>query len=46
MRAEIEAQAPQGLAAATEAVVAALGIEFGSGSIEAPMQALVIVARK
>jgi ubiquinone/menaquinone biosynthesis C-methylase UbiE len=46
MRAEIEAQAPQGLAAATEAAVAALGIEFGSGEIEAPMRALVIVARK
>jgi ubiquinone/menaquinone biosynthesis C-methylase UbiE len=46
MRAEIEAQAPQGLAAATEVAVAALGIEFGSGAIEAPMQALVIVARK
>jgi ubiquinone/menaquinone biosynthesis C-methylase UbiE len=46
MRAEIEALAPHGLAAATEVAVAALGIEFGSGAIEAPMQALVIVARK
>jgi ubiquinone/menaquinone biosynthesis C-methylase UbiE len=48
MRGEIEAQAPgpDGLQAATEAAAAALAAEFGSGSIEAPMQALVIVARR
>ncbi len=47
MRAEIEAQAPgaAGLQAATDAAAAALAAEFGSGPIEAPMQALVIVAR-
>ena len=47
MRGEIEAQAPgpAGLHAATEAAAAALAAEFGSGPIEAPMQALVIVAR-
>jgi ubiquinone/menaquinone biosynthesis C-methylase UbiE len=47
MRAEIEAQAPgpDGLQVATEAAAAALAAEFGSGPIEAPMQALVIVAR-
>ena len=46
MRAEIEAQAPQGLSAATEVAIAALEAEFGSGAIEAPMQAVVIVAEK
>lgn len=46
MRGEIEAQDPQGLPAATEAAAAALEIEFGRGAIEAPMQAVVIVARK
>jgi ubiquinone/menaquinone biosynthesis C-methylase UbiE len=46
MRAEIEARAPQGLAAATDAAAAALAREYGEGPIEAPMQALLIVARK
>ncbi len=46
MRAEIEAQAPHGLSAATEAAAASLEAEFGRGSIEAPMQALVVVAEK
>lgn len=48
MRGEIEAQAPgaAGLQAATDAAAAALAIEFGNGPIEAPMQALVIVARR
>jgi hypothetical protein len=47
MRGEIEAQGPgpTSLHAATEAAAAALAAEFGSGPIEAPMQALVIVAR-
>jgi ubiquinone/menaquinone biosynthesis C-methylase UbiE len=46
MRAEIEARAPQGLAAATDAAAEALAREYGEGPIEAPMQALLIVARK
>ena len=46
MRAEIEALSPQGLAAATEAAAAALAAEFGSGPIEAPTQALIVVAEK
>jgi ubiquinone/menaquinone biosynthesis C-methylase UbiE len=46
MRGEIEARAPQGLAAATDAAAEALAREFGEGPIEAPMQALLIVARK
>jgi len=47
MRGEIEAQAPgaAGLQAATNVAAAALAAEFGDGPIEAPMQALVIVAR-
>ena len=47
MRAEIEAQArgSGGLNAATDAAAAALAAEFGEGPIEAPMQALVMVAR-
>jgi ubiquinone/menaquinone biosynthesis C-methylase UbiE len=46
MRGEIEARAPgpDGLKTATEAAATALAAEYGSGSIEAPMQALVIVA--
>jgi hypothetical protein len=48
MRGEIEARAPQDtqarLQAATEAAAAAVAAEFGTGPIEAPMQALVIVA--
>jgi ubiquinone/menaquinone biosynthesis C-methylase UbiE len=46
MRAEIEARAPQGLPAATEAAAAALAAEFGTGPIEASMQALIVVAEK
>jgi ubiquinone/menaquinone biosynthesis C-methylase UbiE len=47
MRGEIEAQdpGPAGLQAATEAATGALVAEFGSGPIEAPMQALLIAAR-
>lgn len=46
MRGEIEARAPglDGLQAATEAATAALAADYGSGPIEAPMQALVMVA--
>lgn len=46
MRGEIEAQGPgpDGLQGATEAAAAALAAEFGDGAIEAPMQAVVIVA--
>jgi ubiquinone/menaquinone biosynthesis C-methylase UbiE len=46
MRGEIEALDPSGLAAATDAAAAALRVAFGTGAIEAPMQALVIMARK
>jgi ubiquinone/menaquinone biosynthesis C-methylase UbiE len=46
MRAEIEARAPQGLLAATDAAATALAAEFGSGPIEATMQALIVVAEK
>ena len=46
MRAEIEAHSPQGLSAATEAAAAALAAEFGSGPIEASMQALIVVTEK
>ena len=46
MRAEIEARAPQGLSAATEAAAAALAAEFGSGPIEATMQALIVTAER
>lgn len=48
MRGEIEARAPgpDGLQAATEAAAAALAAEFGGGPVEAPMQALVIVAHR
>lgn len=45
MRGEIEAQAPLGLQEATDAVAHAVAAEFGAGSVEAPMQALVIVAQ-
>jgi ubiquinone/menaquinone biosynthesis C-methylase UbiE len=46
MRGEIEARAPgpAGLQAATEAAATALAAAFGSGSIEAPMQALMVVS--
>jgi ubiquinone/menaquinone biosynthesis C-methylase UbiE len=46
MRGEIEALDPSGLAAATDAAAAALRVAFGTGAIEAPMQALVIMVRK
>jgi ubiquinone/menaquinone biosynthesis C-methylase UbiE len=48
MRGEIEARAPgpDGLQAATEAATAALAAAYGNGPIEAPMQALMIVARR
>jgi ubiquinone/menaquinone biosynthesis C-methylase UbiE len=46
MRGEIEARAPAGLDAATEAVAAALAVRFGVGAIEAPMQALIVTAEK
>jgi ubiquinone/menaquinone biosynthesis C-methylase UbiE len=46
MRAEIEAIDPSGLAAATDAVAAAVRAAFGAGAIEAPMQALVVTAQK
>ena len=44
MRGEIEARDPDGLQAATDAVADALAARFGTGAIEAPMQALVITA--
>jgi hypothetical protein len=45
MRGEIEALEPSGgLAAATEAAAAALRAAYGTGAIEAPMQALVVTA--
>jgi ubiquinone/menaquinone biosynthesis C-methylase UbiE len=46
LRAEIEARAPGGVKAATEAAAAALAKEFGQGRIEAPMQALIVTAVK
>lgn len=46
MRGEIEALAPQGLQEATDLATAAVTAEFGAGPIEAPIRALVIVARK
>src|SRR6185436_14315313 len=46
MRGEIEALDASGLEAATEAAAAAIRAEFGNGPIEAPMQALVVTARK
>ena len=46
MRGEIEALDPSGLAAATEAAAASVRSAFGAGPIEAPMQALVVTARK
>jgi ubiquinone/menaquinone biosynthesis C-methylase UbiE len=46
MRGEIEALDPSGLAAATDAATAALRAAYGDGPIEAPMQAVVVVARK
>ena len=46
MRGEIEALDPSGLAAATEAAAAALRSAFGTGAIEAPMQAVMVTAAK
>jgi ubiquinone/menaquinone biosynthesis C-methylase UbiE len=46
MRGEIEALDPSGLAEATEEAAAALRATYGTATVEAPMQALVIVARK
>lgn len=45
MRGEIEARAPGGLQDATDAVAAAFVARYGSGAIEAPMQAHVVTAR-
>ncbi len=45
LRGEIEARAPDGLQAATDAVAAALAARYGSGAIEAPMQAHVVTAK-
>jgi len=45
LRGEIEARAPGGLQAATDAVAEALAARYGSGAIEAPMQAHVVTAR-
>ncbi len=44
MRNEIEARDPDGLQAATDAAADALAARFGTGAIEAPMQAKVITA--
>jgi SAM-dependent methyltransferase len=44
LRAQIESRDPSGLAAATDDAAAAVAARFGSGPIEAPMQAHVIVA--
>ena len=44
LRSEIEARDPQGLQAATDALADSLAARFGTGAIEAPMQALVITA--
>ncbi|MGE5148938.1 MAG: class I SAM-dependent methyltransferase [Rhodospirillaceae bacterium] len=46
MRGEIEALDPSGLAATTDAATAALRSAYGTGAIEAPMQAVVVVASK
>ena len=46
MRGEIEALDPSGLAATTEVATAALRSAYGTGAIEAPMQAVVVVASK
>ncbi len=46
MRGEIEARDPDGLQAATDAAADALAARFGTGAIEAPMQALVITASR
>lgn len=46
MRGEIEALDPSGLAAATEAAAAAVRAAYGTGAVEAPMQAIVVMVRK
>ena len=46
MRGEIEALDPSGLAATTAAAAAALRSAYGTGAIEAPMQAVVVTAAK
>jgi ubiquinone/menaquinone biosynthesis C-methylase UbiE len=46
MRGEIEALDPSGLAATTDAAAAALRSAYGSGAIEAPMQAVVVTAQR
>ena len=46
MRGEIEALDPSGLAATTEVAAAALRAAYGTGAIEAPMQAVVVIASK
>jgi len=46
MRGEIEALDPSGLIAATDAAAAAVRAAYGDGAVEAPMQALVVTARK
>ncbi len=45
LRGEIEARAPGGLQSVTDAVAGALAARFGSGAIEQPMQAHVVIAR-
>ena len=44
MRSEIEARDPGGLQAATDAAADALAARFGTGAINAPMQAHVVSA--
>lgn len=44
LRGEIEARDPDGLHATTDAAAEALAARFGTGPIEAPMQALVVTA--
>ena len=46
MRGEIEALDPSGLAATTDVATAALRSAYGAGAIEAPMQAVVLIASK
>jgi ubiquinone/menaquinone biosynthesis C-methylase UbiE len=46
MRGEIEALDPSGLAATTDVATAALRAAYGTGAIEAPMQAVVVIASK
>jgi len=46
MRGEIEALDPSGLAATTDVAAAALRSAYGTGAIEAPMQAVVVIASK